>query len=249
MEQVAIELYKLYYLESRYYDPETGRFISADVYLTTGQSVIGHNAYAYCGNNPINRKDSAGTLFFTAIGALVGGVIGGLSAMFNGEDIIAGAAGGAVTGGIMGALTDVTVVTGGAAAPVAAVVVGAVAGGAGDFTTQVVGNMNKGHSLQESVRQVDWASVNVSAFCGAVAGGISHYIGNAIKQTIFEPVRKSVVNNAVRYAFNETTEFTWGPIIRSATYSGLCQLGSEAAISVGQTSLYFYINRWIHSIN
>lgn len=74
-------------------------------------------------------------------------------------------------------------------------------------------------------------------------------IGNAIKQTIFEPVRKSVVNNAVRYAFNETTEFTWGPIIRSATYSGLSQLGSEAAISAGQTSLYFYINRWIHSIN
>ncbi|MEE0738196.1 MAG: hypothetical protein U0M45_11420, partial [Lachnospiraceae bacterium] len=79
--------------------------------------------------------------------------------MFNGEDIIAGAAGGAVTGGLMGALTDLTVVSAGAAAPVAAVVVGAVAGGAGDFTTQVVGNMNKGHSLQESVRQVDWASV------------------------------------------------------------------------------------------
>jgi len=180
---------------------------------------------------------------------LVGGIIGGISAAINGEDVVAGIAGGAVTGGIMGALTDVTVVTGGAAAPVAAVVVGAVAGGAGDFTTQVVSNTNKGHSLRESVREIDLVSIGVSVFCGAVAGGISHYIGNAIKQTIFEPVRKSVVNNAVRYAFNETTEFTWGPIIRSATYSGLSQLGSEAAISAGQTSLYFYINRWIHSIN
>ena len=44
----------LYYLQSRYYDPTTGRFISADTLLSTGQGVLGHNAYAYCGNNPIS---------------------------------------------------------------------------------------------------------------------------------------------------------------------------------------------------
>ena len=42
-----------YYLQSRYYDPATCRFISADFYLSTGQGVLGHNAFAYCGNNPI----------------------------------------------------------------------------------------------------------------------------------------------------------------------------------------------------
>ena len=67
---------RLYYLESRYYDPETGRFISADVYLTTGQSVIGHNAYAYCGNNPVVREDIGGN-FWIAIGAAIGGLISG----------------------------------------------------------------------------------------------------------------------------------------------------------------------------
>ena len=36
-----------YYLQSRYYDPTTGRFISADVLLSTGQGVLGHNCYAY----------------------------------------------------------------------------------------------------------------------------------------------------------------------------------------------------------
>ena len=35
-----------YYLQSRYYDPSVGRFISADVLLSTGQGVIGHNSYA-----------------------------------------------------------------------------------------------------------------------------------------------------------------------------------------------------------
>ena len=49
-----------YYLQSRYYNPELGRFISADVYLSTGQGVLGHNAYAYCLNNPTNMADSGG---------------------------------------------------------------------------------------------------------------------------------------------------------------------------------------------
>ena len=49
-----------YYLQSRYYDPATCRFISADIYLSTGQGVIGHNAFAYCGNNPIVRSDPSG---------------------------------------------------------------------------------------------------------------------------------------------------------------------------------------------
>ena len=49
-----------YYLQSRYYNPEVGRFISSDVLLSTGQGVLGHNAYAYCLNNPVNREDSNG---------------------------------------------------------------------------------------------------------------------------------------------------------------------------------------------
>ena len=49
-----------YYLKSRYYNPELGRFISADVYLSTGQGVLGHNAYAYCLNNPVNLSDNMG---------------------------------------------------------------------------------------------------------------------------------------------------------------------------------------------
>ena len=49
-----------YYLQSRYYDPSVGRFVSADVLLSTGQGVIGHNSYAYCLNNPIRYMDEGG---------------------------------------------------------------------------------------------------------------------------------------------------------------------------------------------
>ena len=52
----------LYYLQSRYYDPTTGRFISADTLLSTGQGVLGHNAYAYCSDNPIIRIDISGKI-------------------------------------------------------------------------------------------------------------------------------------------------------------------------------------------
>ena len=55
----------LYYLESRYYDPETGRFLSSDTLMSTGQSALGYNMFAYCGNNPVVRKDSGGAFWET----------------------------------------------------------------------------------------------------------------------------------------------------------------------------------------
>ena len=52
---------KLYYLQSRYYDPETCRFINADSLLVAGDDYIqGVNMFAYCYNNPIYYVDSFG---------------------------------------------------------------------------------------------------------------------------------------------------------------------------------------------
>ena len=51
----------LYYLQSRYYDPEIGRFINSDKYFSTGYGVLGSNAFAYCNNNPIQFIDPCGT--------------------------------------------------------------------------------------------------------------------------------------------------------------------------------------------
>ncbi len=50
----------MYYLGSRYYDPELGRFISPDVFVSTGQGLLGCNMFAYCGNNPVSFIDSDG---------------------------------------------------------------------------------------------------------------------------------------------------------------------------------------------
>jgi len=50
----------LYYLQSRYYDPETGRFLNADVYCDTGNSVLSTNMFAYCENNAVVYNDLFG---------------------------------------------------------------------------------------------------------------------------------------------------------------------------------------------
>ncbi len=50
-----------YYLQSRYYDPVTHRFINADSYASTGQGIVGTNMFAYCGNNPVVRYDVGGS--------------------------------------------------------------------------------------------------------------------------------------------------------------------------------------------
>ena len=50
----------LYYLQSRYYDPEMGRFINADALVSTGQGLLGNNMFAYCNNNPVIFCDPCG---------------------------------------------------------------------------------------------------------------------------------------------------------------------------------------------
>ena len=50
----------LYYLQSRYYNPKTGRFLNADAMTSTGQGTLGNNMLAYCNNNPVFGVDSCG---------------------------------------------------------------------------------------------------------------------------------------------------------------------------------------------
>ena len=54
---------KLYYLQSRYYNPEVGRFLNADGYLTTDvNEPLTYNMFAYCMNNPVNYSDPSGMM-------------------------------------------------------------------------------------------------------------------------------------------------------------------------------------------
>ena len=77
-----------YYLQSRYYNPEVGRFISSDVLLSTGQGVLGHNAYAYCGNNPVMGYDPYGTFDWSSFGKGAGWLAIGITAICVGVSVL-----------------------------------------------------------------------------------------------------------------------------------------------------------------
>ena len=62
----------LYFLKTRYYDPETGRFITIDdISYIDPETINGLNLYAYCGNNPVMRVDENGNAWWNwLLGAL-----------------------------------------------------------------------------------------------------------------------------------------------------------------------------------
>ena len=63
-----------YYLQSRYYDPVVGRFISPDTFASTDVTdVISANMFAYCNNDPVNYKDDGGSNPVAV--ALINGVV------------------------------------------------------------------------------------------------------------------------------------------------------------------------------
>ena len=70
-----------YYLQSRYYDPETCRFISQDdISYLDPETIGGTNLYAYCNNNPVMYVDPDGHgLISILIGIGVSALIGALS--------------------------------------------------------------------------------------------------------------------------------------------------------------------------
>nr|WP_243108464.1 RHS repeat-associated core domain-containing protein [Maliibacterium massiliense] len=49
-----------YYLQSRYYDPEMGRFINVDNIAGLVGRLSDHNVFAYCANNPVMYADPTG---------------------------------------------------------------------------------------------------------------------------------------------------------------------------------------------
>ena len=59
-----------YYLQTRYYDPEVGRFLNADGIIGANGDIQGYNLFAYCSNRPTIAADHSGEF----IGLIIFGV-------------------------------------------------------------------------------------------------------------------------------------------------------------------------------
>ena len=116
-----------YYLQSRYYDADTCRFISADSYASTGQGFVGFNMYAYCNGNPITGHDPTGEInwkgFWVGVGVVATGAV----------------------------ILAATFFTAGAAAPLAATAITAAGSAAGIATTATGAAITYGAVTEEAI--------------------------------------------------------------------------------------------------
>ena len=155
-----------YYLQSRYYNPEVGRFISSDVLLSTGQGVLGHNAYAYCGNNPVNMSDETGMWPSWA------------------KKIVAAVA----VVAVVATVAAITVATAGAGTAAAVIAVGAAKGAAIGMASGAAMGAATG-ALSHRVSTGSWNGAGTAALngmgngalSGAVTGAITGAAGSAMK--------------------------------------------------------------------
>ena len=85
----------LYYLMSRYYDPEMGRFINADKPSLSSMILVditGKNLFSYCLNSPVNATDSDGDFVVSVLvmGIAAGAAVGGLLAALTTYNVLKG---------------------------------------------------------------------------------------------------------------------------------------------------------------
>ena len=179
----------LYYLNSRYYDPETGRFLNEDLvsYLEP-ETIGGINLYAYCLNDPVNNIDPSGHLVMTlliamGIGAAIGGIASAITGAIAGKrglDLFLHSLGGAVLGGVLGGATTLGGLFGIGAISSSFAALGFMGSVAASFGAGVLS-----YGLQEvwSVDDAEWdwgdaaAYGGIAATQGAFAFGVGAVLG------------------------------------------------------------------------
>ncbi len=164
---------ELYYLQTRYYDPELGRFISQDsLEYADPETINGLNLYAYCGNNPVMNVDPSGKsllLFLCVLGGIVlAGVINGVGAVINAsenENKWGVFLGGFINGVVSAAGIAIGVATGGVLGGIIAVGAGFLGGFVGDAISQSIsyGNVDL---TQATYAGVVNGFINLATFVG-----------------------------------------------------------------------------------
>ena len=147
----------LYYLKSRYYDPQICRFINADELASTGQGILGTNMFAYCLNNPVNMFDETGTWPSWA------------TKLVTAVAVVA----------VVATVAAITVSTAGAGTAVAVIAVSAAKGSAiGMATGAAIGAGT--NAINHRISTGSWSGAGTAALNGMGDGALSGAITGAV---------------------------------------------------------------------
>ena len=149
-----------YFLKSRYYDPEVGRFLNMDaIQYADPESVNGLNLYAYCGDNPVMGYDPEGTWSWKGFGIVLA-AIAVVAVVAVATAVTAGVAAGAIATAVGATSTAATAV--GTTVALTAVAAGTVVG-VGEVVNQ---------TLEKGSENINLGSVAISTFSGAADGAL-----------------------------------------------------------------------------
>lgn len=178
----------LYFLQTRYYDAEVGRFINVDgIENIDSENVNGLNLFAYCNNNPVMNIDPEGTWSWKGFWRVVAAV----------AIVVAVTAAAVVTAGVAAAAVGASVGTVMACTAVG----GALAGG-----LEIVRQVN-----ENGAEEINFGSVAIEAFTGSAMGAISGATGtsgSAIVKAVAPMARIGLAGfSATLHGINEHKSF------------------------------------------
>ena len=148
----------LYYVSSRYYDSEIGRFVNADNIISgVGGNILGNNVFAYCMNNPVNMSDPTGNWPKWATKLVVA------------VSVVA----------VVAVVSAVTVATAGAGTAIAVIAVGSAKGAAIGMVPGAAIGAATG-AISHRVSTDSWSGAGTAALNGMGDGALSGAVTGAI---------------------------------------------------------------------
>ena len=207
----------LYYLKSRYYDPEICRFITIDdISYIDPETINGLNLYAYCGNNPVMFSDPNGkakwwqwlllgvaalaAVALVVVGTVISGgtlaVLGGALAG-AGSGFLLGAGGSILSQGIASNWQNIdpmnALISGGIGAAI-----GAITGAAGAYLGQL--GAQAGAQFGYNLSQTTIAGLKVSKAFEYLGGtkmimGVGKVIGSTAGMFVGGTLSNELANN------------------------------------------------------